>query len=121
MENCVARFTTRIETATAGVRRAGAAVPAQLTLADLPVGTRAVVVQVAAPGSAAAGATASDPLLLRRLGEIGFVPGEPLHLRHRGPGGREPLAVQIGETMFALRLPEARCIQVRIRTGAEDD
>jgi len=30
----------------------------------------------------------------------------------RGPGGREPLAVVVGDTMFALRLLEARCIQV---------
>ena len=36
----------------------------------------------------------------------------PLHLLRRGPGGREPLAVRVGETMFALRLLEARCILV---------
>ncbi len=49
---------------------------------------------------------------LRRLGEIGFIPGEPLHLLRRGPGGREPLAVQVGNTLFALRWLEARCIEV---------
>ncbi len=49
---------------------------------------------------------------LRRLGELGFIPGEPLRLLRRGPGGREPLAVQIGDTMFALRLVEAQCIEV---------
>jgi len=31
----------------------------------------------------------------------------------RGPGGREPLAVQVGETLFALRLLEAQCIEVQ--------
>jgi Fe2+ transport system protein FeoA len=51
---------------------------------------------------------------LRRLGELGFLPGEPVQLLRRGPGGREPLAVLIGETMFALRLLEAQCIEVRL-------
>jgi ferrous iron transport protein A len=30
----------------------------------------------------------------------------------RGPGGRDPLAVRVGDTLFALRLAEARCIEV---------
>jgi ferrous iron transport protein A len=30
----------------------------------------------------------------------------------RGPGGREPLAVRVGDTLFALRRAEARCIDV---------
>ena len=66
------------------------------------------------------GASASSPrspdvdaALLRRLGELGFIAGEPLQVLRRGPGGREPLAVLIGETMFALRLLEAQCIEVR--------
>jgi ferrous iron transport protein A len=54
-----------------------------------------------------------DAALLRRLGELGFIAGEPVRVLRRGPGGREPLAVVIGETMFALRLAEARCIRVR--------
>ena len=55
-----------------------------------------------------------DAVALRRLGELGFLPGEPVQLLRRGPGGREPLAVMIGETMFALRLLEAQCIEVRL-------
>jgi ferrous iron transport protein A len=54
-----------------------------------------------------------DATALRRLGELGFIPGEPVQLLRRGPGGREPLAVMIGETLFALRLLEAQCIAVR--------
>ncbi len=50
---------------------------------------------------------------LRRLGELGFIPGEAVRVLRRGPGGREPLAVQVGETLFALRLLEAHCIQVQ--------
>jgi ferrous iron transport protein A len=53
-----------------------------------------------------------DATLLRRLAELGFIPGEPLELLRRGPGGREPLAVRVGNTLFALRLAEARCIEV---------
>ena len=49
---------------------------------------------------------------LERLGELGFIPGEPVQLLQRGPGGREPLAVVVGETMFALRWLEAECIEV---------
>jgi ferrous iron transport protein A len=54
----------------------------------------------------------ADAALLQRLAEIGFVAGEPVHLLRRGPGGREPLAVQVGDTLFALRLLEARCVEV---------
>jgi ferrous iron transport protein A len=53
-----------------------------------------------------------DAAMLRRLGELGFIAGEPLLLLRRGPGGREPLAVRVGDTLFALRLAEARCIEV---------
>jgi len=80
--------------------------PPALSLNDLPAGSHATVKVLRGGGLGA------DAALLRRLGEIGFVPGEPLHLLRRGPGGREPLAVQIGETMFALRALEARCIEV---------
>jgi ferrous iron transport protein A len=75
-------------------------------LADLPDGTEAVVSGLSAlvPGA--------DSALLRRLAEIGFVAGEPVQVLRRGPGGREPLAVQVGDTLFALRLLEARCVQV---------
>ena len=59
-----------------------------------------------------------DAVALRRLGELGFLPGEPVQLLRRGPGGREPLAVLIGETMFALRLIEAQCIEVKLDDAA---
>lgn len=77
-----------------------------MQLKDLPTGARARVI----------GVTPAVPELdagdLRRLGELGFIPGEPLHLLRRGPGGREPLAVQVGDTLFALRRLEACCIEV---------
>jgi ferrous iron transport protein A len=75
-------------------------------LADLPDGALARVSHVRASGPEL------DEHHLRRLGELGFLPGEPVQVLHRGPGGREPLAVVVGDTMFALRLLEARCISV---------
>jgi len=75
-------------------------------LSDLPDGARATVRQVAETSAEL------DASMLRRLGEIGFIPGETLQLLRRGPGGREPLAVRVGDTLFALRLCEARCIEV---------
>jgi ferrous iron transport protein A len=50
--------------------------------------------------------------IVRRLAELGFLPGETVTVLRRGPGGREPIAVQIGETVFALRRIEASCIAV---------
>jgi ferrous iron transport protein A len=77
-----------------------------MLLTDLVNGAHATVRRVV-PASAEV-----DAGTLRRLGELGFIPGEPLQLLRRGPGGREPLAVLIGETLFALRLLEAQCIEV---------
>jgi ferrous iron transport protein A len=51
--------------------------------------------------------------VLQRLAELGFMAGETVSVLQRGPGGREPIAVQVGDTVFALRRHEASCIQVR--------
>lgn len=75
-------------------------------LSDLPNGTRSTVAALRA------GSELADAAMLRRLAELGFLPGEPVQVLRRGPGGREPLAVQIGETLFALRLAEAQCVEV---------
>ena len=42
-----------------------------------------------------------------RLLELGFVEGEPLRVIAHGYPGREPIAVRIGSTTFALRRFEA--------------
>lgn len=83
-----------------------------MLLTELPDGAHATVTALVAASSQI------DAAALRRLGELGFIPGEPLQVMRRGPGGREPLAVRIGETMFALRLLEARCIEVALDTPA---
>jgi ferrous iron transport protein A len=79
---------------------------AERPLSSLAAGARATVARVVASSPEV------DAVALRRLGELGFLPGEPVQLLRRGPGGREPLAVLIGETIFALRLLEAQCIEV---------
>jgi ferrous iron transport protein A len=77
-------------------------------LSDLAKGAHGTVLGLS-PGPDGA-----DENLLRRLGELGFLPGEPVQLLRRGPGGREPIAVQIGETQFGLRLLEAQCVEVSV-------
>jgi ferrous iron transport protein A len=79
-----------------------------MLLNELPNGSLATVARVKAASAEV------DSITLRRLGELGFLPGEPVQLLRRGPGGREPLAVLIGDTMFGLRLLEARCIEVQL-------
>jgi len=75
-------------------------------LSDLPNGARATVLGVSAASPHA------DEAMLLRLSELGFLPGEPVLVLRRGPGGREPIAVQVGETLFGLRLAEAQCVEV---------
>ena len=79
-----------------------------MLLSQLPNGQRAFVSKVDAVSAEVSDAT------LRRLEALGFIEGEPVQLLRRGPGGREPLAVQVGETLFALRLLEANCILVSL-------
>ena len=83
-----------------------------MLLNDLPDGARATVMRVLAASADV------DAVSLRRLAEIGFIPGEPVQLLRRGPGGREPLAVLIGDTLFGLRLLEAQCVEVSLEAQA---
>jgi ferrous iron transport protein A len=53
---------------------------------------------------------------IRRLEELGFVPGARLTLLRRGLGG-DPLAIRIGTSLFALRKVEASAIRVERDTG----
>jgi ferrous iron transport protein A len=84
-----------------------------MLLNDLPDGARATVMRVLAASAEV------DAGSLRRLAEIGFIPGEPVQLLRRGPGGREPLAVLIGDTLFGLRLLEAQCVEVSVEVDME--
>lgn len=75
-------------------------------LTDLRTGACATVAGLRADGSHAL------TLATQRLAELGFLPGESVRLVQRGPGGREPLAVVVGESMFALRWLEAQCVEI---------
>ena len=55
-----------------------------------------------------------DAERILRLTEIGFVPGEPVRVIAYGFPGREPIAVRIGRSTFALRAHEAALIEVAL-------
>ena len=55
---------------------------------------------------------ANERELILRLLEIGFLPGERVRVIAQGYPGRDPLAVRIGHTTFALRRYEAALIRV---------
>ena len=82
-----------------------------LRLDELPSHQWATVVNVAHPNGH------DDPELTLRLTEIGFVPGEAVRIIASGVPGREPLAVRLGNTTFALRRHEAAF--ERVTPGAE--
>lgn len=53
-----------------------------------------------------------DRDLVLRLVELGFVPGARVCILAEGLGKRDPLAVRVGHTTFALRRHEASFIRV---------
>lgn len=59
-------------------------------------------------------ATVQDEALVRRLAEIGFLPGEAVRVMARAPGA-EPIAVRVGRSTFAMRRLEASLVQVEPR------
>ena len=69
-------------------------------LADLEPGSRAVVRKVS-----------GEPELLRRLMELGFVPGTPITLVRRAPMG-DPIELRLRGTHFSIRNSEADRIDV---------
>jgi ferrous iron transport protein A len=75
-------------------------------LAQLKKGDRAIVV----------GLTGSDDAdhsaIKRRLLELGFAAGEPVRIVAESFPGRDPIAVRLGNTTFALRRNEAAMIRV---------
>jgi ferrous iron transport protein A len=75
-------------------------------LSDLAKGQSARVVGVVASGPD----VPRD--LMRRLSDLGFLPGERVQVLARGPLGGEPVAVRVGTSTFALRRLEADCIRI---------
>lgn len=75
-----------------------------VTLGALPPGVRARIVEIAA------GASGSD--LHLRLYEMGFDEGVEVEILHRGPIGGDPIAVQVGGMMVAMRRQDAGLVRV---------
>ena len=83
-----------------------------LSLDQLKVGDSGFVGKISKISAALSGMVHFDPHLERRLMEIGFIPGEPVQVLHKGFFGGEPIAVRIGHSTFALRRFEAALISV---------
>lgn len=49
---------------------------------------------------------------IRRLTELGFIPGEHLRVIRRGFPSGDPIAVRVGNSTFALRRTEASAIKI---------
>lgn len=74
-------------------------------LAMLKKGDAAIVSGLAAD-------TGEQSGLSLRLLELGFVPGESVRVVAESFPGRDPMAVRIGNTTFALRRHEAALVQL---------
>lgn len=74
------------------------------TLATAVLHTPYVVAAIAPPADAQE--------CVNWLAEIGFLEGEPVSVIARGALGGDPLVVRIGVSTFALRLAEARCVNI---------
>ena len=88
------------------LKRLGVPLLLALNMSDLAKGQSARVVGVVA----SAPDVPAD--LTRRLADLGFLPGERVHVLARGPLGGEPVAVRVGTATFALRRLEADCIRI---------
>jgi ferrous iron transport protein A len=90
------------------------------SLARLHKGARGVVSAIAEGNGTGGNGTATTigdvagSTIVRRLMELGFVPGERIEvIEEQRPGG-DPIAVRIGCSMFALRRREAQAVMVRV-------
>jgi len=89
--------------------------PLVQSLAQLHKGSRGVVTAVSECGDAnLLMGEVRGSSIARRLLEIGFVPGEAVEVIGEVRPGGDPIAVRIGNTIFALRRREAQPVLVRI-------
>lgn len=76
-------------------------------LSQLRKGTRGIVSAVSESDSAGSNIT-------RRLLELGFIAGERIEVIEEVRPGRDPIAVRIGSSMFALRRREAAAVLIQV-------
>ncbi len=74
--------------------------PLTTTLGKFPKGKKGKIVALAPNG------------LLTRFLELGFLEGESVEVVHEAPFGKDPLAVRVRGTLFAMRRCEADNIEV---------
>ncbi len=79
-----------------------------MTLFELPMGQAGTV----SGAPVASDERTEEQEIALRLFEIGFIPGERVRVVARGYPGGDPLAVRVGDTMFALRRFEAERVLV---------
>ena len=80
--------------------------PGGVSLADLPKGGTATIVTLRED------ARRASHEHIRRLMELGFLPGEQIRIVAKGFPSGDPIAVRIGTATFALRRFEAELIGV---------
>ncbi len=80
--------------------------PTTVPLHQLPDELWGTVADVPVPGDE------KEQSVVLRLMELGFVPGVRVRIVARAAPGRDPLAVRVGNTTFALRRDEARLVFV---------
>ena len=86
-----------------------------LSLAAMRKGARGIVSSVADDRQSLGDSARST--VSRRLLELGFCPGELVEvIEEIWPGG-DPIAVRIGNSMFALRRREAAAVMVDVEEG----
>ena len=84
--------------------------PRQHPLSDLHLGTAGRVVSLLEDAS-------SDPII-RRLSNLGFVPGRTVTPLRRAPLG-DPVVYRVADYELCLRRQEARMVQVEVLTEAD--
>ena len=106
MATAVSQHSTSTSTGTAS-----SPPPAERFLSDLRVGTTSRVVGLVKD-------TASGPII-RRLSNLGFVPGRVVTPLRRAPLG-DPVVYRVADYELCLRRHEARIIQVETLTKVDD-
>ena len=85
---------------------------APVSLASLHKGSRGTVLAVRQDAQCIGDEAQST--VGRRLLELGFVPGEPVEVIAEVWPGRDPIAVRVGRSTFAVRRREAASILVSV-------
>jgi ferrous iron transport protein A len=97
--------------AAAVVERAG---DGSCSLASLHKGARGTVSAIDPAAESSGQADSANEGIVRRLMELGFMPGEPIEIIQELRPGGDPIAVRIGGCIFALRRREAQAVMVRL-------